>query len=64
MQAQLTVLALAYDQHVTGRASRGGASLHCGHASEPPYIVIAATEERAWCSRCVKGAVSGGGFAL
>ncbi len=61
VQAQLTVLALAYDQHVTQRAACGGASPHCGHASEPPYIVIAGAEERAWCSRCVKGALSGGG---
>jgi hypothetical protein len=63
LPAQLTVLALAYDQHVAQRARQdGGAGPHCGHVSEPPYIVMPGAEDRACCARCAAGALPPAGL--
>lgn len=58
LPAQLTVLALAYDQHAAQRARQGGGpGPHCGHVSGPPYVVLAGAEDRACCVACAAGSL-------
>lgn len=53
--AQLDPLASAYGAHASWISN--GKVLGCAHAGEPPYIVIADWEDRAWCTACVRTAL-------